>query len=637
MPAGRPLPSAGQGTPGPCLLAALMGVTLWAAGQAATVPSGSTESFHEEALFKPLANGQVLVHFRFTTLKADPGQDAAGRHFRLFPRSMAELMAAHDLRELDLSLSRGVWREAAMGYHPRLWGSPPGARVQAWFEPESPPAPDHVVQADSVARRWDRLTNALSGQLCASLNFFDATSTLCPRFSFQPAGISPLDHPWENNASAHFQLGYLPRENVCTENLTPWKKLLPCQSKRGLASLLHAAPIHRTNHHSLGLSLRHVCPSGVAHCSHPLLELVQDVTLVFRPHQMPENARDDSASAWSIRSLFGIGLTSACPMAESSQLLFDVTDDLYHLQWPEGVPDRVYEADGRRVRAVHLDHLLERGSSNVIANYRQPVIYGLIPAPRLHAHRYVVGHGQAQGGIVTKITNRHSEPLAVVFLDVIPWYLRTYFHTLRIQTDQGMTIRPHRVDFSPARDRDRPYVLEVVLTLPPQSVSQISIDFEKSILKWLEYPPDANHGFYVSSALITAVLPDRRNFTHIGRYYSTYDQWLESFSITSSNASTAEPRSDRVVRIFTESLLINLPTPDFSMPYNVICLACTVVALAFGPLHNITTKDLRLDVGPEPEGIVQRVKAKVTGILGRSQPLSPPTPAETDPTLEERQ
>jgi len=26
------------------------------------------------------------------------------------------------------------------------------------------------------------------------------------------------------------------------------------------------------------------------------------------------------------------------------------------------------------------------------------------------------------------------------------------------------------------------------------------------------------------------------------------------------------------------------------MPYNVICLTCTVVALAFGPLHNITTK-----------------------------------------------
>ena len=35
---------------------------------------------------------------------------------------------------------------------------------------------------------------------------------------------------------------------------------------------------------------------------------------------------------------------------------------------------------------------------------------------------------------------------------------------------------------------------------------------------------------------------------------------------------------------------MQLPTPDFSMPYNVICLACTVVAIAFGSLHNLTTR-----------------------------------------------
>jgi len=53
------------------------------------------------------------------------------------------------------------------------------------------------------------------------------------------------------------------------------------------------------------------------------------------------------------------------------------------------------------------------------------------------------------------------------------------------------------------------------------------------------------------------------------------------------------PVVDPVVTIFTEILLLTLPTPDFSMPYNVICLACTVAALAFGPLHNITTRCAR--------------------------------------------
>lgn len=38
---------------------------------------------------------------------------------------------------------------------------------------------------------------------------------------------------------------------------------------------------------------------------------------------------------------------------------------------------------------------------------------------------------------------------------------------------------------------------------------------------------------------------------------------------------------------------MNLPTPDFSMPFNVICLGCTAVALAFGGLHNLTTKEFQ--------------------------------------------
>lgn len=49
-------------------------------------------------------------------------------------------------------------------------------------------------------------------------------------------------------------------------------------------------------------------------------------------------------------------------------------------------------------------------------------------------------------------------------------------------------------------------------------------------------------------------------------------------------------QSGYFVRIHTETLVVAMATPDFSMPYNVICLACTVVALAFGPLYNLTTK-----------------------------------------------
>ena len=53
----------------------------------------------------------------------------------------------------------------------------------------------------------------------------------------------------------------------------------------------------------------------------------------------------------------------------------------------------------------------------------------------------------------------------------------------------------------------------MVLEVPSKSYLEISIEFEKSLLKWLEYPPDANKGFYVNSALISTVLEDKTNFT----------------------------------------------------------------------------------------------------------------------------
>ena len=105
-----------------------------------------------------------------------------------------------------------------------------------------------------------------------------------------------------------------------------------------------------------------------------------------------------------------------------------------------------------------------------------------------------------------------------------------------------------------------------------------------------------------------AVLPNRANFTVGIDRFSSY--FLESLR---KDASQQQPIR---VELYTEALLVNLPTPDFSMPYNVICLTCTVIALAFGPLANITTKSLTL-VGPKdvPKSLVVKVKDKIFSLV----------------------
>ncbi len=53
--------------------------------------------------------------------------------------------------------------------------------------------------------------------------------------------------------------------------------------------------------------------------------------------------------------------------------------------------------------------------------------------------------------------------------------------------------------------------------------------------------------------------------------------------------------SSYFVRVYTEPLLVNLPTPDFSMPYNVICLTCTVVAVGYGSFYNLLTRTFQVE------------------------------------------
>jgi phosphatidylinositol glycan class T len=106
--------------------------------------------------------------------------------------------------------------------------------------------------------------------------------------------------------------------------------------------------------------------------------------------------------------------------------------------------------------------------------------------------------------------------------------------------------------------------LELGLTIPPASSLSLTYDFEKAILRYTEYPPDANRGFDVPAAVIR-ILP-----------------------LSSSGESAGARR--RGVYVRTTTLLLPLPTPDFSMPYNVIILTSTVMALGFGSIYNILVR-----------------------------------------------
>ncbi|XP_004698068.1 GPI transamidase component PIG-T [Echinops telfairi] len=538
------------------------------------------DSLREELVITPLPSGDVAATFQFRTRWDSELQREGVSHYRLFPKALGQLISKYSLRELHLSLTQGFWRT-------RYWGlpflqAPSGAELWAWFQ-------DTVTDVDTS---WKELSNVLSGTFCASLNFIDSTNTVTPTASFKPLGLA-------NDTDHHFlRYAVLPREVVCTENLTPWKKLLPCSSKAGLAVLLKADRLFHTSYHSQAVHIRPVCRDS--RCARVSWELRQTLTVVFDAFATGQGKKD-----WSLFRMFSWSLTEPCPLASESRIYLDITSSKQDNETLEvsPPPTTTYQATvlgTRKTYAVYdlLDPALLSSSRllNLQLKWKRLPENEAPPVPFLHAQRYVSGYGLQKGELSTLLYNTHPyRAFPVLLLDTVPWYLRLYVHTLTI-TSKGKENKPSYIHYQPAQDRLQPHLLEMLVQLPASSVTKVSIQFERALLKWTEYTPDPNHGFYVSPSVLSALVPSV--------VAASPEDWEESPLFNSLFPVLDD--SSYFMRLYTEPLLVSLPTPDFSMPYNVICLTCTVVAVCYGSFYNLLTRTFHIEE-PSKGGLARRL------------------------------
>lgn len=268
----------------------------------------------------------------------------------------------------------------------------------------------------------------------------------------------------------------------------------------------------------------------------------------------------------TLSDIFGHGIPGGCPLTGDSDrsLLLKVPEDreisallgAYETKGPDGyslfysLSDRVF------------DFTLEAEESPTYAPVEEPV---------LHVERSIVGNGQERGGLRSILTNpSNTSAVDFVYFETLPWFMKPYLHTMKtkIAHGGGSPIEVPSTDiikdvvYRPAVDRLRGTQLELILSVPAASTVTLVYEVEKSILRYTEYPPDANRGFDVAPAIIRV---------------------LESDDGKISPASSP-------IYLRTTNLLLPLPTPDFSMPYNVIILTSTVIALAFGNIFNLLVR-----------------------------------------------
>ena len=203
----------------------------------------------------------------------------------------------------------------------------------------------------------------------------------------------------------------------------------------------------------------------------------------------------------------------------------------------------------------------------MVLSHLGPQTFNNVSQPALYASRSFTGHGQERGGVQTLLTNPSTiSSIDFVYFETLPWFMKPYLHTLTARLSTSTIADPNiikEIFYHPALDRRRGTQLELLISVPANSTVVLAYDFDKAILRYTEYPPDANRGFDVAPAVIKLLgrIPGSRPLI-----------------------------SQEPIYIRTSSLLLPLPTPDFSMPYNVIILTSTVMALAFGMIFNLLVR-----------------------------------------------
>lgn len=113
----------------------------------------------------------------------------------------------------------------------------------------------------------------------------------------------------------------------------------------------------------------------------------------------------------------------------------------------------------------------------------------------------------------------------------------------------------------------RPMLFESILTLPSNSSLQLQLDVSKSFLRYTEHSPDAHRGWDLPPALLIPIQLTDNGTSDIGKYDRGHSKM-----------------------IYSPVLLVDLATPDFSMPYNVIIMSSTLISLIFGSIFNLLTR-----------------------------------------------
>ena len=504
----------------------------------------------ESLVMRPLWDGRTVLHWRFEISDSVSSRVEMGIPVKmmgaLLPKQLVQVADSVMVDSLDVSMRKGYWD------HDR-WGMPPvaapnGAELRASFlnVPLKKARQRETGAADkSYMERWAELKLGLSGLLCSSFDLIDEKNTYFSERAF-PGQI----------------VGSLGREAFCTENLTPWLALLPCRNAAGLASLLSPLQLFTGDYHSMTLALSRSPDDMNA------IKVVQTFTAVVGKSTFTRG----KDLAWLLADHLGKQVRM-CPLASSTQVIVQLPSPSFTLT--QNAPTIRSETSTMSFAAYRAHEGQQILKLEGIGATRTGLGSG-IQSPILLS-KVLAGSGRAERDVVLSVKNTQPRPLRIHILDILPWYVQVHSRSILIDVDGASPPPAGTVldsNISLATPNGRPNLIEIDALLLANATMRIRVHVDLVFLQFQQFPPDANRGFDVLPAVVS--LPS-----------SSPDGNDDDDDDDDDDAADVKGRS---MRIYSEGILLNMPQPDISMPYNVITLSSTIVAFFFGSVLNLLVR-----------------------------------------------
>eukprot|EP01048_Picozoa_sp_COSAG05_P019856 COSAG05_NODE_3224_length_2226_cov_72.191819_2_plen_626_part_00 len=554
----------------------------------------------------------ALANFSFHLSLRNVTQ-AGAQHTELFPGALVQLMQTHGAEELHLSMSSGYWDDI-------LWGAAhaaPGVEVTA------------VVPAARKEQTWAGLSAGIGGVFCpalAQLGFEDSTEPWLfgwPVESVQRRHDRALLHATD------------PQQLVCLDHLRAFVRLLPCGSTAGLAvSLgreldLFAAPFVSVRLHATQQSLTGSTADEVGRRSYKMhLEVATVINRRANHDLRPGSNLAQLAPFLSEYESATVAVLPVCCLCEhgspgdgSSRVVLET--------WAGrgGQEEAVFDLVGgteAKFDDPEVPQQQEREEQQVVTEFRaalqsfwqqrtvdSPWSKANASAPTIRSY-LAGGNSYTESTLVYEVTNAYERPLVGLLWHTMPWAVELKYSSLTARLLNGMNSSARESDGgqignrinpillyvfgrpSPRNYRRSPHAVEMLLRLPPQATVQVTVEFRRAFLSFSDYPSDAARGLDASAPALS--------------YWHTLSPGIGSSSggicLGELGASSLEelskcPPGGTVYA--TAGLLIPFAWPDFSMPYNVICVSCSLPMLVFGTvLSGATRRPKRLPDPPRP-------------------------------------